>query len=141
MARSIDVVADLLLTVDGADIPIRGTGDRIVVDLPDLRTGRRMLESGPFAAQERSAGVTRAHELLSAGGITLDVCLNGRVLARIGKEARPSAVARFLNLGDVEVRPTESVRAVARRRPGVVIGLVAGAAVLGGLIWYWRSRD
>lgn len=141
MSHSLDILADLLLTVDGADVPIRGTGDRIVIDLPNLRTGRRMLAAGPFAAGQRAEGIARANDLLAEAGLTLDVRLDGSVLARLGATARPNAVGRLLNLGAAEVRPVQPVWAAARRRPGLVLGLVAGTAVVGGLLWYWRSRD
>jgi len=140
MALPLEVLADLQLAVDGEDIDIRGTGDRIVVDLSSLRAGRRLLASGPFASDQRARIAGRIHEALGIAGLTVEVRLRGDPIARLGAEARPGVVGRLLNLDGIELRPTRPLQAALRRRPvltaAVVIGLLAG---LGW--WLFRRED
>jgi hypothetical protein len=137
MSLPLEVLADLRLAVDGEDIKIRGTGDRVVVDLPSLRAGRRLLASGPFAAN-RTRTTGRVHEALQISGLTAEVRLRGDPVARLGAEARPGAIGRFLSLDGVEVRPIPPVRAALRRRPLVAASVILGLLVLTG---WWLLRD
>ncbi len=137
MALPLEVLADLQLAVDGEDIDIRGTGDHIVVDLPSLRAGRRLLSSGPFAT-DRAETTGRIHEVLRVSGLTAEVRLRGDTIARIGAGARPGSLGRFLRLDGVEVRPTRPLRTAIRRRPFVTAGVVLGLLVLVG---WWLLRD
>lgn len=139
MALPLEVLADLRLAVDGENIDIRGTGDRIVVDLPTLRAGRRLLSSGPFAS-DRARTTGRVHEALAMSGITAEVRLQGDPVARIGAEARPGALGRLLQLEGVEVRPTPTLRATLRRRPFVTAAVVVGVLTLLGW-WLLRTPD
>jgi hypothetical protein len=137
MALPLEVLADLQLTVDGEDIDIRGTGDHLVVDLPSLRAGRRVLSSGPFA-RNRARATGRVHEALSISGLSVEIRLQGDPIARLGAGARPGALGRILNLNGVEVRPTRPLRAALRRRPVVTAVVVVGLLVALG---WWLLRD
>jgi len=137
MPLPLEVLADLRLAVDGEDIDIRGTGDHVVVDLPSLRAGRRLLSSGPFGT-DRARTTGRIHEALDMSGITVEVRLRGDTIARIGAGAKPGPLGRLLKLDGVEVRPTRSLRVAARRRPLVTAAVVIGLLV--GLGW-WLLRD
>jgi hypothetical protein len=139
--RTVEVLADLMLTVEGEDIAIRGEGKRIVIDLPSLGAGRKLLYAGPFTQAQRTASTTRAHEVLTKQGLALEVRYQGDVVARLGAGARPSAIARVLNLGTVEVRPAQPVVTAARRRPGLTLGIGALLAVLVGFFLFRRSGD
>lgn len=137
MSLPLDVLADLRLAVDGEPIEIRGTGDHIVVDLPSLRAGRRLLASGPFVT-DRAQTTGRLHEALDLAGLTVEIRLRGDPVARLGAGARPGALGRILNLDGVDVRPTRPLRAAVRRRPLVTAGVVIGLLVLLG---WWLLRD
>lgn len=137
MSLPLEVLADLRLAVDGEDIEIRGTGNHVVVDLPSLRAGRRLLTSGPFAT-DRAQTTGRIHEVLDLSDITVEVRLRGDSIARLGAGARPGAFGRALSLDGVEVRPTPPVRAAVRRRPLVTAGVILGLLVLVG---WWLLRD
>lgn len=128
MTRPLEVLADLQLAVDGEDIAIQADGERITVELPNLEAGRRVLEAVPFARRSRARTTRQAQEVFSEVGLTLEVRLDGDILAVIGREARPGRLGRFLPTGGVEVRPAEAFRQVARERP------VFAVAVLGGLL-------
>lgn len=136
MSLPLEVLADLRLAVDGETIEIRGTGDHVVVDLPSLRTGRRLLTSGPFVA-DRAQTIGRIHEALELSDLTVEVRLRGDPIARLGAGARPGTLGRFLSLDGVEVRPTQPVRAALRRRPLVTAGVIFGLLVLVG---WWVLR-
>ena len=140
MALPLEVLADLQLAVDGDDIDIRGTGDRIVVDLPNLRAGRRLLTSGPFASGQRARMTGRIHEALRISGLTAEVQLRGDPVVRLGAGARPGRVGRLLNLDGIEVQPTRPLRAALRRRPILTVLVVAGL-LLGLGWWLFRRRD
>jgi len=137
MALPLEVLADLQLTVDGEDIDVRGTGDHLVVDLPSLWAGRRLLRSGPFAT-DRARTTGRLHEALRISGLTAEIRLQGDPIARLGAGARPGTVGRLFNLEGVEVRPTQPLRAALRRRPVVTAIVVVG--LLAALGW-WLLRD
>jgi hypothetical protein len=139
MPLPLEVLADLRLAVDGEAIDIRGTGDRLVVDLPSLRAGRRLLSSGPFAHhQARTAA--RVHEALELSGITAEVRLQGACIARIGAAAQPGLLGRLLPVPGVEVTPAPPLRAALRRRPAVTLAVVAALIALLGW-WLLRSSE
>jgi hypothetical protein len=140
MALPLEVLADLTLAVDGENIDVRGEGDVVVVDLPNLRAGRRLLNSGPWTAAERQTRSRQFNEALQIAGLTIDVRLHGETVARIGAKARPNAIARFLNLGDVEVRAGETVKAEARRRPLLTLGIITGVVALLAYLFF-RSPE
>jgi hypothetical protein len=141
MARALSVLADLSLALDGEDVKIQGDGDRIVIDLPSFKAGRALLRAGPFAQQQRQAGLIQANALLQEAGLTVDVRYAGEVIGRIGAEAQPSAVSRLLQVGGVEVRPTRSLRAAVRRRPGLLLGVLAAAAAFAAYVFFRSSGD
>lgn len=141
MARALHVLADLSLALDDEDIAIRGDGDRIVVDLPSLAAGRKLLQAGPFSPSQRRSGLAKVNTVLRETGLTIEFHYAGEAIARLGTEARPNAIAQALNLGDVEVRPARSLRAAARRRPALTLGLAAALAALLSFLFFWRSRD
>ncbi|MFO8100039.1 MAG: hypothetical protein R6T83_10535 [Salinibacter sp.] len=136
MALPIEVLADLQLAVDGEDIAIQGDGDHIVVDLPSLRAGRRLVSSGPFALGRRSDQMDRLHQALDLSGIAVEVRLQGESIARLGKGARPGLLSQALNLGPVEIRPTQPLLQVLRTRPVLTAAVLAGLVLLLG--WLLR---
>lgn len=138
MALPIDVLADLRLSVDGEDINIRGEGDHLIVDLPSLRAGRRLVTTGPFALGNRERKIRSIHETLTLADISAEVRLQGDQIARFGAGAQPGAVSRFLNLGPVEVRPTQPLLQAIRRRPLVAVAVFIGLLLL--VAWLVRGQ-
>jgi hypothetical protein len=128
MELPLEVLADLQLAVDGENVDVQADGERIVVDLPSLRVGRRMLTAPPLGQQGRTKASRRVREALELTGLTLEVRLRGEPIALMGKGATPGAVGRALLLDGVELRPASTLRQEARRRP------VATAVVVGGLV-------
>ncbi|MFP4229209.1 MAG: hypothetical protein ACLFTE_10325 [Salinivenus sp.] len=141
MALPIEVLADLQLAVDGEDISIQGDGDQIVVDLPSLRAGRRLVNSGPFALGRRSDQMDRLHQALDVSGIGVVVRLRGESIARLGKGAEPGLLSRVLDLGAVEVRPARPLLQALRERPLLAAAVLAGLVVLLGWLIRRLGRE
>ena len=137
MARPLEVLADLQLAVDGEPIDVRGTGDHIVIDLPSLQAGRRLLTSGPLASH-RARTTHRIHEALESVGLSAEVRLQGDSIARVGAGARPGTFGRLLGLKGVEVRPAPPLRSTIRRRPLVTAAVIFGLTTV---IAWWLLRD
>lgn len=131
MALPLEVLADLQLALDGEHIDIQADGDRIVVNLPSLRAGRRLLEAEPIARWPQRAA-QRAQETLDVAGLTVEVQLQGDVIAVMGAEAQPGSAARLLRLDGVELRPAQTLRQVVRRRPFLSAAVVGGLFVIVG---------
>ncbi|MFC7046980.1 hypothetical protein ACFQH6_17660 [Halobacteriaceae archaeon GCM10025711] len=110
-AAPLDVDADLTLTADGDEVRIVGDGQTIVVVLPTLGTGRRLLRDAPWRPRETLA---RLDERLRAGGLSLAVALNGVVVGRIGADVRPGLLSRALDVPPFRVRPGGLLRALVR---------------------------
>lgn len=127
MALPLEVLADLEIAVDGEAVDVQADGDRIVIDLSSLEAGRRLLTGFPLPTGRHGGDTDRLHDALQIAGLTVDVQLQGDLVARMGAGARPGRLARVLNLKGVELRPAQSVRAVVRRRP------FAATLVIGGL--------
>lgn len=128
MALPLDVLADLQIAIDGETVDVQADGDHVVVDLPSLRAGRRILQAYPISASRRPRATRRLDDVLQIAGLTVEVRLRGETVARVGEGATPGRLARLLNLGGIEVRPASSLRATARQRP------VATAVIVGGLV-------
>lgn len=132
MARPLEVLADLQVAVDGEEIAVRSDGGRIVVDLPSLAAGRRVLEAVPFARRSRARTTRQAQAALSEVGLTLEIQLEGEVLAVVGAEARPGRLGRFMPVDGVELRPAQTLRRAARERPLLTVAIVVGLFVVVG---------
>jgi len=141
MALPLEVLADLHLAVDGEDVEIRGDGDRIVVDLPTLRAGRRLLTHGPLATGDRERSLKRVNEALQIAGLTVDIRLDGETIARVGSRARPSGFARLLKLGNIEVRPVQPLKREAGRRPLLTAAILAGLVALVTWLLFRSGND
>lgn len=136
MPLPLDVLADLQLAVDGEEISIRGDGDRLVVDLPSLRAGRRLVQSGPFALETDPDPMTQLHDALEGTGLSVEVRLQGDSVARMGAGADPGLLSRALNLGPVELQPAQPVLRVMQRRPLLAFAVITGLVLLLG----WMVR-
>lgn len=141
MALPLEVLADLQVAVDGEAVNVQADGDHVVVDLPSLRAGRRILAAYPISSAKRPRSTDRLHDALQIAGLTVEVRLQGETVARIGEGAQPGRLARLLNLGGIEVRPTSSLRAAARQRPVATTVVVGGLVLLVGwiLVRAWRT--
>jgi len=90
---------DLTLTVDGVDLEVRSTGDRLFVEVATVRDAVRVARSLPEAIDAR--GPTT---LLLATDLTAEIRVRGRTVAVVGAGARPGLFSRRLGVAPAELR-------------------------------------
>ena len=93
------VTEDLTLTVDGVDLDVRSTGDRLFVEVPTVRDAIRVARGLPENGDARGPAA-----LLTATGLTTEIRVRGRTVAVIGADARPGRLSRELGVAPAEVR-------------------------------------
>ena len=127
------VTADLRLAVDGHDVRITGAKQHLLIELPSLRAGAVLLRSGPFHTR-RAQRLRDIHQALRAAGLTAEIRVAGKTLARLGSQARSGALPRLVRLDGMDTRPAGSLR----RLSALGLSLLAGVAALG---WYLNRKD
>ena len=93
------VTEDLTLTVDGVDLDVRSTGERLFVEVPTVRDAIRVARGLPEKGDARGPAA-----LLTATGLTTEIRVRGRTVAVIGADARPGRLSRELGVAPAEVR-------------------------------------
>jgi len=93
------VTEDLTLSVDGVDLDVRSTGDRLFVEVPTVRDAVRVARSLPNDGDARGPAA-----LLTATDLTTEIRVRGRTVAVIGADARPGRLSRELGVAPAEVR-------------------------------------
>lgn len=93
------VTEDLTLTVDGVDLDVRSTGERLFVEVPTVRDAFRVVRGLPENADARGPAA-----LLTATDLTTEIRVRGRTVAVIGADARPGRLSRELGVAPAEVR-------------------------------------
>lgn len=115
----LSVETDLTARVDGVELSVASTGERLLVGVESLSDAVRVARSQPTdRAQELDT-------LLRTTDLTVEVRVRDRIVGVVGSGARPGAVSRALELSPVEVRLSGVLGAVAAE-----IG-AAGAALAG----------
>jgi hypothetical protein len=99
---ALDVNADLELRFDGGTVHVESYTDHVVVTVPSASVGVRALRKGG-AARLRRAGV--APDLLAAAGLSAELRVGSRTVARFGAGVTPGPLARALGWGPVRLRP------------------------------------
>ena len=93
------VTEDLTLTVDGVDLDVRSTGDRLFVEVATVRDALRVARRLPGDSDARGPAA-----LLTATDLTTEVRVRGRTVAIVGAAARPGVLSRELGVTPAEVR-------------------------------------
>ena len=106
---ALSVAADLEIEVDGHQASVVGYDDLVAFDLPSLSGALSLYRDRPVESMDAAA-------LLSSVGLTAELRIRGAPVARLGDAAAPSALARRLGLGPVELVPEGVVLALTRRR-------------------------
>lgn|GEM_PF-1292291 len=91
---------DLTLHTAGVEIPVRSTGDRLLLDVPTVRDGLRLLRANGTGAA--SWVPTRA---LVEADLTVEVRVRDRPVLMFGAGANPGVVSRVTGTWPAEVRP------------------------------------
>ena len=90
---------DLTLTVDGVDLDVRSTGDRLFVEAATVRDAVRVARSLPSDGDVRGSAA-----LLTATDLTAEIRVRGRTVAVVGADARPGALSREFGVAPAEAR-------------------------------------
>lgn len=92
------VETDLDLTIDGSQIDVHSTGDRLYVEFPSLRAARTALTGLP---PKRVSGVV---SLLKETDLTIEVRSRNRTVLALGTDAPAGAVSRWLGAAPAQIR-------------------------------------
>ncbi|WP_129116810.1 hypothetical protein [Halegenticoccus tardaugens] len=111
--RRLAIDADLDLTIEEADVRVRGYGDLVVVDAPTLGVARSLLR-GAFSLPIPSAAPRQVAE----SGPAVDVRVRGGSVARIGRGVEPGVVSRLLGVAPARVSACGVLLAMISRRRG-----------------------
>ncbi|WP_435093733.1 peptide ABC transporter ATP-binding protein [Halorubrum sp. N11] len=106
---------DLTLSVEGIDLDVRSTGDRLFVEVATVRDAVRVARSLPEDTDARGPAA-----LLTATDLTTEIRVRGRTVAVIGADARPGPLSRELGVAPAEVRLVGAV--------GAAVGGLSAAA-------------
>jgi hypothetical protein len=102
------VETDLELTIDGARVDVRSTGERLFVDFPSLPALARAARGLP---QTR---VTEAAAVLVTTDLTVEFRARGRTVAAMGADAPAGPLSQWLGLAPVQIRAGGVAAAISR---------------------------
>jgi hypothetical protein len=92
------VETDLDLTIDGTQIDVRSTGDRLYVEFPSLRAARTALSG---LSPKRVSGVV---SLLKETDLSIEVRSRNRTVLALGADAPAGALSRWLGAAPAQIR-------------------------------------
>lgn len=100
------ITEDLTLTVDGVELDVRSTGDRVFVEADSVRDAIRVARGLPA-----NGDATGPAALLTATDLTTEFRVRGRTVVVIGADARPGLLSERLGIAPAEIRVTGAVGA------------------------------
>jgi len=98
---------NLTLTVDGVELDVHSTGERLFIEAGSVRDAIRALRRVP------AGDVRGPAALLTATDLTTEFRVRGRTVAVIGADARPGVLSRRLGVAPAEIRTVGAVDAAA----------------------------
>jgi hypothetical protein len=110
--RRLDVVADLVVHHDLGEFAVTGSGERIVIDLPGLSLGGKLARLG--RGQVGTQGLQVCDRALKSAGLSLDIRMNKRRVARLGAGAHPRLLDHLFNLAPMQVSGWALARSLIR---------------------------
>jgi hypothetical protein len=99
---ALDVNADLQVQVEDDTLHVESYTDRVVVTVPSVTAGLRVLRGGGL---ERLGSIESVTDLLAATGMSAEVRVGPRPVARLGADVTPGLVARAVGWGPVRLSP------------------------------------
>lgn len=112
-ASALDVVGQLSILADDAPIDVEFRGDTIVVTVPDLATGSRIVRRLPL--RDRRAWGNRLAAILARAGLEVQVWVGDRQVAGLKPGASQGLVARWLGVGPLDIRFRAILASLFRR--------------------------
>jgi hypothetical protein len=109
----LDVSADLELRVDDERVTVESYTDRLVVTVPSFGAGWRLFRGLPFDADGGGrVDATDLAGLLASTGLSAELRIGPRPVARLGAGVTPGLLARVAGLGPFRLLPGGLVGAV-----------------------------
>jgi hypothetical protein len=103
-----------VLSLGNDDFLVNAAEDKIVVHLPSWRAGLAVMRF-QSARGGWSRLLTQIQRGLTVADLRVQFRLAGRIVARLGIEARPGILSRLLGLGALELRPFQLLLSVWSR--------------------------
>ena len=97
----LSVATDLTLTVDGVELTVESTGERLFAEVSSLADAVRVVRS---LGGVPDSGAARLSTLLTTTDLTLELRVRDRTVAVVGTDARPGPLSHGLGVDPVEVR-------------------------------------
>ncbi len=109
--RSVELDSNLDCEIDGNRLSISASENLIVLDIPNITAGLKMLRSLPQIPQVRLASVDRLFDLLP---LELEVRIKGKVVLALGQR-ESGYLLRLLGFRRLRVQPLALLVESARR--------------------------
>ena len=97
----LSIATDLTLTVDGVELTVESTGERLFAEVSSLADAVRVVRS---LGGVPDGGADQLSTLLTTTDLTLEIRVRDRTVAVVGTGARPGSLSRGLGVDPVEVR-------------------------------------
>lgn len=101
-SKELEVAASLRIAGPRGCGVVVGLGRLVTIQFRGLRPCIDLLRAGPGVTWRRRSA-RNLHAALNRAGLTVEVEAGGRTVARLGRDARPTAIGRMLRLPGVEV--------------------------------------
>jgi hypothetical protein len=95
--RNLAIEVAFVLSSPGAQVTFSGSGETVVASSTNARAFRQLLLAGPGDRWRRRTAA-RLHSVLRDCGLTVDVRLGNRPIARLGIQARPTLAGRLAGM-------------------------------------------
>ncbi len=103
MAKPLDIAGSVSISANDQQMRFWGDGEIVHLNLENSSAGAQLLKLTP-AKDSKKQLLAKIHQSLCFADITLQVDLNGRMIGRLGKRARPGLWSRILGLGPMQIR-------------------------------------
>ena len=100
--RDLEVFASLRFVGPRGRGVVLSLGQLIMIKFRGIRPCLDLLRAGPGTAWRRRSA-RDLHAALNSAGLTIEVEAGGRTVARLGRDARPTAMGRILRMPGIEV--------------------------------------
>jgi len=100
--KEIEVAASFRIAGPRGRGVVLGLGKLVTIQFRGLRPCIDLLRAGP-GVRWRRRSARNLHAALNRAGLTVEVEARGRTVARLGRDARPTAIGRMLRLPGVEI--------------------------------------
>jgi hypothetical protein len=118
MLAPLALSARLVLSLGNDDFLVNAAEDKIVVHLPSWRAGLAVMRF-QSARGGWSQLLTQAQRGLTRADLQMQFCLAGKLVARLGADARPGILSWLFGLGPLELRPFQLLLSVWSRQRAI----------------------